>query len=79
MLSALMTVTALTCYFRAILRNQAAYVLGALSATAFVTSYILLQMETYAFLCGTLLLFVLLSTVMYFTRNLSSSGQSSEA
>ena len=72
LLSALMTVTALTCYFRAILRNRAAYVLGALSAVAFFLSYILLQMETYAFLCGTLLLFVLLAVVMYFTRNLSA-------
>jgi len=36
-------------------------------------------METYAFLCGTLLLFVLLSAVMYFTRNLASTGPSSEA
>ena len=79
LLSALMTVTALTCYFRAILRNRAAYVLGGLSAAAFVTSFVLLQMETYAFLCGTLLLFVLLSAVMYFTRNLASTGQSSEA
>lgn len=79
LLSALMTVTALTCYFRAILRNRAAYVLGGLSAAAFVTSFVLLQMETYAFLCGTLLLFVLLSAVMYFTRNLASTGPSSEA
>jgi inner membrane protein len=73
LLSALMTVTSLTCYFRAILRSRTAYVLGALTALAYLISYILLQMETYAFLCGTLLLFVLLAAVMYFTRNLSAT------
>ena len=74
LLSALMTVTALTGYFRAILRSRTAYVLGALTALAYFISYILLQMETYAFLCGTLLLFVLLAAVMYFTRNLSAGA-----
>ena len=74
LLAALLTVTALTCYFRAILKNSAAYVLGALSVLAFGISYVLLQMENYAFLCGTLLLFVLLAAVMYFTRNLPPSA-----
>jgi len=78
LLSALMTVAALTCYFRAILRNRAAYVLGALTAVAFFLSYILLQMKTYAFLSGTLLLFVLLGAVMYFTRNLAATPPTEE-
>ena len=78
LLSALMTVAALTCYFRAILRNRAAYVLGALTAVAFFLSYILLQMKTYAFLSGTLLLFVLLAAIMYFTRNLAATPPTEE-
>ena len=37
-------------YFRGILRDSKAWPLGALVAVAYVVSYVLLQMETYAFL-----------------------------
>jgi len=42
-----------------------------LVAVAYVLSYILLQMQTYALLSGTLLLFVLLVGIMYLTTNLN--------
>ena len=70
-LAALMTVAALLGYFRGILRDRSAWLLTALVALAFLISYVLLQMETYAFLAGTLLLFVLLVGIMYLTRNLT--------
>ena len=70
-LAALMTVAALFGYFRGILRDKTAWLLTALVAVAYLLSYILLQMETYALLAGTLLLFVLLVGIMYLTTNLN--------
>ena len=65
-LAALMTVAALFGYFRGM-----AWLLTALVAVAYLLSYILLQMQTYALLAGTLLLFVLLVGIMYLTTNLN--------
>ena len=70
-LAALMTVTALFGYFRGILRDRVAWVLTGFVALAYSLSYLLLQMENFAFLAGTLILFVLLVGVMYLTRNLN--------
>ena len=72
-LAALMTVSALFGYFRGILHDRTAWLLSALSALAYLLSYILLQMETYALLAGTLVLFVLLVGIMYLTRNLNKA------
>lgn len=69
MLAALMTTLALTGYFRGILRTKTAYFLGGFVALAYTASYIMMQMETYAMLAGSLLLFICLCAVMYFTRN----------
>ena len=70
-LAALMTVAALFGYFRGILRDRSAWLLAALVALAYLLSYVLLQMETYALLAGTLVLFVLLVGIMYLTRNMN--------
>lgn len=75
LIASVMTVSALTLYFRAILRNSSAYLLGVLVACAFAVSYMLLQMETYAFLCGTLILFVLICVMMFFTRNMNKAQE----
>lgn len=69
--AAAMTVAALLGYFRGILRNRAAWFLAGAVALAYLLSYFLLQMETYAFIAGTLVLFVLLAGVMYLTRNIN--------
>ena len=74
-LAALMTVAALFGYFRGILRNRSAWLLTALVVLAYLLSYILLQMETFALLAGTLVLFVLLVGIMYLTRNLNREPQ----
>ena len=71
-LAALMTIAALFGYFRGILRDRSAWLLTALVALAYALSYILLQMETYALLAGTLVLFALLVGIMYLTRNLNN-------
>ena len=74
LLAAGMTTTALTLYFRGILKDRKAWLLGALTAVAYVVCYILLQMETYALVAGTLVLFLLLVGIMYFTRDLRPAG-----
>ena len=70
-LAAIMTVGALFGYFRGILRDRSAWLLTALTALAYILSYVLLQMENYALLTGTLVLFVLLAGIMFLTRNLN--------
>ena len=77
-LAALMTVAALFGYFRGILRDRSAWLLTALVALAYLLSYVLLQMETYALLAGTLVLFALLVGIMYLTRNLNRAGAPAE-
>ena len=71
LIAAAMTTAALFGYFRGILRDRTAYALVALVAVAYILSYILVQMETYALLAGTLILFVILGVIMYLTRNLT--------
>ena len=74
-LAAAMTTLALLGYFRGILKDRSAYLLVALVALAYIVSYVLLQMETYALLTGSLILFLLLAVVMYFTRNLNKKEE----
>ena len=77
-LAALMTIAALFGYFRGILRDRSAWLLTALVALAYLLSYVLLQMETYALIAGTLVLFVLLVGIMYLTRNLNNTPSVTE-
>lgn len=72
LIAAVMTTLALTGYFKGILKSKLAYLLGILVALAYVINYILLQMETFALLGGTLVLFVCLLIVMYFTKDIGS-------
>lgn len=74
-LAVLMTVAALFGYFRGILRDRVAWILTGFVALAYSLSYLLLQMENFAFLAGTLILFVLLAGVMYLTRNLNKETE----
>ena len=74
-LAAVMTTLALLGYFRGILRDRSAWLLVALVALAYIVSYVLVQMETYALLSGSLILFLLLAVVMYFTRNLNKKTE----
>ena len=66
-----MTTAALGGYFVGIVRNKWASLLTGLVALAYGVIYVLLQMETFAFLAGTLLLFVILCVIMALTRNLT--------
>ena len=74
-IATLMTTGALMFYFRAILKSRSAYILGGFVALVYTLNYMLLQMETYALLAGSLVLFLLLSVVMYLTANNNDSNQ----
>ena len=70
-IAAVMTTGALFGYFRGILHDRSAWLLTALVALAYLLSYVLLQMKSYALITGTLVLFALLACVMFLTRNLN--------
>ncbi len=70
-IAAVMTVSALTLYYRAILKDKSAWIFGGFVVAVYVVNYLLLQMENYSLLVGTLVLFVLLTVVMYLTTNMS--------
>ncbi len=72
-IAALMTTGALMFYFRAILKSCSAYLLGGFVALVYALNYMLLQMETYALLAGSLVIFVLLCIVMYLTANINNN------
>ena len=73
LISSIMTTIALTLYYRGILKHKSAWILGAFISVMYITNYILLQMETHSLLAGSLLLFVLLSVIMYFTANMNKT------
>ena len=70
LIASVMTTAALGGYFVGIVKNKWAYLLTGLVALAYGIIYVLLQMETFAFLAGTLLLFIILCIIMFLTRNL---------
>ena len=74
-IATLMTTGALMFYFRAILKSRSAYVLGGFVAVVYTLNYMLLQMETYALLAGSVVLFLLLCVVMYLTANMSNNKE----
>lgn len=71
-ISASMTTVALMLYYKGILKNRSAYMLGGFVALVYILNYILLQMETYALLSGSLVFFLLLCAVMYLTSNINN-------
>jgi inner membrane protein len=68
-----------TAYSAAVLKSwrRAAYI-GALLVGLYVVLYILLSLEAFALLIGSLLLLVALAAVMYLTRNLNWRGAAAE-
>jgi inner membrane protein len=74
-IAALMTTGALMLYFRGILKSRSAYVLGGFVAVVYALNYMLLQMETYALLAGSVVLFLLLCVVMYLTANMNNNKE----
>lgn len=79
LLSALLTVTALGAYFRAILRSVHAYAFAGSVAVFYGFIYLLLKLQTGSLLVGSLALFAVLCVIMYFTRNANGSGTPGQA
>ena len=69
-----------TAYSAAVLKSwRRAGLIGALLAGLYAVLYILLSLEAYSLLIGSLMLFVALAAVMYATRNLNWGGASEGA
>ena len=71
LISAIMTTLALLFYFRRMLRNKAAYFVGGFVGLMYIINYVIIQMETFSLLTGSLLLFIMLLVLMYFTSNMN--------
>lgn len=75
LIAAVMTVTLLTCYMAGILKiKKTAFTIGGLLAVLYLYIFILIQMETYALLAGSLGLFVILAVIMYFSQRINWNG-----
>lgn len=73
LIASLMTTLALTAYFKGILKHKSAYLLGILTFIFLMCSYVMMQMQVYSLLTGSLILFVILCVIMYLTKNMSSN------
>lgn len=70
LIASIMTIAALCFYFVGLVRSKWAFLLTGLVALAYGIIYVLLQMKVFAFLAGTLLLFLILCVIMFLTRNM---------
>ena len=70
-----MTVGALVFYFRGMVKSSYAFAMGGLVALVYGIIYILLGMETFAFLSGTVLLFAILLVIMALTRKINTTAE----
>ena len=73
-IASLMTVTLLTCYMTGVLKiRKTALTIGGLLALLYLCIFILIQLETYALLVGSIGLFVILAVIMYFSQRIKWS------
>lgn len=75
LIAALMTTASLGGYFLGILRHRSAWLLTGLTVLAYVVMYILLSLEAYALLAGSIVLFLLLVALMTLTARGSTSDK----
>ncbi|MBU0678255.1 MAG: cell envelope integrity protein CreD [Verrucomicrobia bacterium] len=72
LVSSLATIALITGYARAILRTRIlAFIVGSVLAILYAYLYVVLQLEDYALLFGSIGLFIALAIVMYLTRNIN--------
>ena len=71
-----MTVSLITCYMAGVLKiKRTALTIGALLSCLYVYIFVLIQMETYALLAGSIGLFVILAVIMYVSQRINWSGR----
>ena len=76
LIAAVMTIVLLTLYMTGILKiRKTAFTIGGLLAILYLYIYVLIQMETYALLAGSLGLFIILATIMYYSQKVNWNGQ----
>ena len=76
-IAALMTDGLITCYLAAVLKiKKTAFAIGGLLLLLYAFIFVLLQLESYALLAGTLGLFVILAVLMYFSQKIEWYRQS---
>jgi inner membrane protein len=74
--AALMTLTLITSYMAGILKaKKTAFTIGGLLALLYLYIFVLVQMETYALLAGSVGLFVILAVIMYFSQRIRWGGK----
>lgn len=72
LISALLTITLLTFYMSGILKiRKTALTIGGLLTLLYVYIFILIQMETYALLTGSIGLFIILAVIMYYSQKIN--------
>ena len=75
LISAIMTIILLTLYMRGILKiRKTAFTIGGLLALLYLYIFVLIQMETYALLAGSLGLFIILAVFMYYSQKINWNG-----
>ncbi|MDR2765149.1 MAG: cell envelope integrity protein CreD [Tannerella sp.] len=75
-IASLMTVLLLASYMAGILKaKKMAFSIGGLLALLYLYIFVLIQMETYALLAGSIGLFVILAVIMYFSQRIKWGGK----
>ena len=76
LISAVMTVSLITCYMAGVLKlRRTAMAIGGLLAGLYVYVYVLIGMESYALLAGSVGLFVILAVIMYVSQKIDWAGR----
>ena len=74
-IASVLTVTLITCYMTGILKvRKTALKIGGLLSLLYLCIYILIQMETYTLLAGSIGLFVILALIMYFSQRINRNA-----
>ena len=72
LISAILTITLLTLYMTGVLKiRKTAYIIGGLLTLMYAYVFVLIQLEVYALLAGSLGLFVILAVIMYYSQKIN--------
>ncbi|MDR2231636.1 MAG: cell envelope integrity protein CreD, partial [Tannerella sp.] len=76
LIASVMTVAMITLYMIGVLKiRKTALTIGGLLALLYLYIFVLIQMETYALLAGSIGLFVILAVIMYFSQRIKWNRQ----
>ena len=75
-IASVMTVTLITCYLTGVLKiKKTALAIGGLLSLLYLCIFVLIQLETYALLAGSIGLFVILAAIMYVSQRINWNGR----